>query len=99
MIFILLIFLDTCGVKSSVEKVSKRQDKIEKTLDTTNTILSQKISSEKIELLLQLNSLETAKEVAYSCNTIFRTEKRPDDLMAKYDFQIKAVLEKLKTVK
>ena len=99
LVFVLLIFIDTCGVKSSVEKVSKRQDKLERTVDTTNTILSQKISSEKMDILLKINALEIEREVVYTNNAIVRTSVRPDDIMNKYSSEIKLLEEKLKTTK
>lgn len=94
-----LVFFNTCGTKSSIEKVSKRQDKLEKIIDTTNVILSQKISSEKMDILLKINAIEVEREVVYTSNSIVRTVIRPDDVMNKYSKEIKELEEKLKTIK
>jgi|ERR1035437_9924767 hypothetical protein len=95
----LAIILNTCGVKSGIEKSGRRIDKLEKTISVTDSILSLKISSEKIDILLKINALEIAREVVYTNNAIIRTTTRPDDVINKYNNQIKELQEKLKNVK
>jgi hypothetical protein len=96
---VLLIFLNTCGTKGSIERNGRRIDKIEKSVSTTDSILSLKISSEKMDILLKINAIEIAREVVYTNNAIVRTSERPDDVINKYNSQIKELQEKLKNVK
>ena len=95
----LSVFLNTCGVKSNIERTGRRIDKLEKTVATTDSILSLKISSERMDILLKINALEIAREVVYTNNAIVRTTERPDDVINKYNNQIKELQEKLKNVK
>lgn len=100
LIFIsVLVFFNTCGTNSVNERNGRRLDKIEKSISTTDSILSLKISSEKMDVLLKVNALEIAREVVYTNNAIVRTTERPDDVINKYNTQIKELQEKLKNVK
>ena len=95
----LLIFMNTCGTKGNIERNGRRIDKLEKAVSTTDSILSTKISSEKMDILLKINALEISREVVYTNNAIVRTTERPDDVINKYNVQIKELQEKLKNVK
>lgn len=95
----LTIILNTCGTKGNIERTGRRIDKLEKTISITDSILSLKISSDKMEILLKVNALEIAREVVYTNNAIIRTTERPDDVINKYNTQIKELQEKLKNVK
>jgi ribosomal protein S3 len=50
-------------------------------------------------ILLKINALEIAREVVYTNNAIVRTTERPDDVINKYNNQIKELQEKLSNVK
>ncbi len=95
----LSIFTTTCGTKGSIEKTNRRIDKIEKQLSVGDSILSLKISSEKMDILLKIYAIEIAREVVYTNNAIVRTSERPDDVINKYNNEIKALQEKLIHVK
>lgn len=95
----LAVFMNTCGTKGVISKNGKRLDKIEKSIFVTDSILSLKISSEKMDILLKINALEIAREVVYTNNAIVRTSERPDDVINKYNTQIKELQEKIKNVK
>ena len=100
LIFIgLLLILNTCGTKGNIERNGRRIDKLEKAVTTTDSILSLKISSAKMDILLKINALEIAREVVYTNNAIVRTSERPDDVINDYNNQIKELQEKLKNVK
>jgi hypothetical protein len=94
----MLIFMNTCGTKGNIERNGRRIDKVEKSLNTTDSILSLKISSDRMDILLKINALEIAREVVYTNNAIVRTTERPDDVINKYNTQIKELQEKLKNV-
>lgn len=93
------IFFNTCGSKGGVERESRRIDKLEKSIKSLDSTLSLKISSEKMDVLLKINALEIAREVVYTNNAIVRTSERPDDVINKYNNQIKELQEKLKNIK
>jgi len=95
----LTIMLNTCGTKGTIERNGRRMDKFEKSINVTDSILSLKISSERMDILLKINALEIAREVVYTNNAIVRTAERPDDAINKYNNQIKDLQEKLKNVK
>lgn len=95
----LLIFMNTCGTKSNIERTGRRIDKLEQSVNKTDSILTLKISSDKMDILLKINALEIAREVVYTNNAIVRTAERPDDVINKYNAQIKDLQEKLKNVK
>jgi hypothetical protein len=94
-----VIFMSTCGTKGNIERNGRRIDKLEKTVATTDSILSSKISSDRMAILLKINALEIAREVVYTNNAIVRTTERPDDVINKYNNQIKELQEKLSNVK
>nr|QBM02745.1 hypothetical protein [uncultured archaeon] len=94
-----MTFLNTCGTKSVNERNGRRIDKLEKAIIMTDSILSLKISSEKMDILLKINAIEIAREVVYTNNAIVRTSERPDDVINKYNIQIKELQEKLKNVR
>jgi hypothetical protein len=91
--------LNTCGTKGNIERNGRRIDKLEKAVNTTDSILLLKVSSEKMNILLEINALEIAREVVYTNNAIVRTSERPDDVINKYNNQIKELQEKLKNTK
>lgn len=95
----LLIVLNTCGTKGNIERNGRRMDKLEKAVSSTDSILSLKISSEKMDVLLKINALEISREIVYTNNAIVRTSERPDDVINNYNNQIKALQEKLKAIK
>lgn len=95
----LAVFMNTCGTKGNISKNGKRLDKIEKSILVTDSIISLKISSEKMDILLKINALEIAREVVYSENAVVRQVTRPDDVINKYNTQIKELQEKLKVIK
>lgn len=95
----LSLILNTCGTKGNIEKNGKRLDKLEKAILKNDSILSLKISSEKMDILLKINALEISREVVYTNNAIVRTSERPDDVINKYNNQIKELQEKLSNVK
>ncbi len=93
------VILNTCGTKGNIERNGRRIDKLEKVVNTTDSILSLKISSNKMDILLKINALEIAREVVYTNNAIVRTSERPDDVINEYNNQIKELQEKLKVIK
>jgi hypothetical protein len=95
----LLTFINTCGTKSQNERNGRRVDALEKVIVSLDSTLSDKVSNEEIEILLEISALETARRVVYDNNTIVRTTKRPDDVMNEYDAKIKELRKKLKTVR
>lgn len=95
----IVIVFNTCGSKGTVVTQSRRIDKVEKALKSLDSTLATKISSEKMNILLQINAMEIAREVVYTNNAIVRTTIRPDDAINNYNNQIKELQEKLKNVK
>lgn len=95
----ILVCFNTCGVSGTNERNGRRIDKLEKSIITTDSILSLKISSEKMDILLQINALEIAREVVYTNNAIVRTSERPDDVINKYNKEIQQLQDKLKITK
>jgi hypothetical protein len=94
-----MIFVNTCGTSGKIERNGRRIDKMEKAVMTTDSILSLKISSEKMDILLQINALEISREVTYNQNAIIRNVARPDDYVNACNKKIKDLQEKLKNVR
>lgn len=95
----LTIFLNTCGMKNMEERNFRKLNQLEKNVQNIDSIMDLKISSEKMDILLKINAIEIAREVVYSENSVVRQITRPDDLINKYNNQIKELQEKLKNVK
>lgn len=95
----ILILLGTCGTKGNIERNGRRIDKLEKVVLSTDSIMSLKISSERMDILLKINALEISREVVYTNNAIVRTAERPDDVINAYNNEIKELQEKLKNIK
>jgi len=93
------ILLSTCGTKGGILKESRRIDKLDQTIHALDSTLKQKVSNEKLEILLEINALEIAREVVYTNNAIVRTTTRPDDAINSYNNKIKILQEKLKNIK
>jgi predicted translin family RNA/ssDNA-binding protein len=89
----------SCGGKGEAERANRRLDKIEKTLEKMDTTIDEKVSNEKLSILLEINALEISREVVYSNNAVVRTTARPDDLINQYNNKIKELQNKLKDVK
>ncbi len=94
----MIVLLNTCGTNGNINKTGKRIDKLENAVSKTDSILSLKISTEKMDILLKINALEIAREVVYTNNAIVRTTERPDDVINGYNTKIKDLEEKLKNV-
>ncbi len=90
----LSIFMNTCGTKSKIEKLDKKVQSMELTINENDSI-NREISSIEREI----SNLEIAREVVYTNNTIVRTEKRPDDVMNDYSTKIKELTMKLNKIK
>ena len=93
----LMIFFNTCGTKSKIEKLEKKVVSLEKTINFNDSIINE-ISTIDREILMY----ETSREVVYNWNAIVRTAERPDDVMNKYNSKISELQkqkQKLKNVK
>jgi polyhydroxyalkanoate synthesis regulator phasin len=92
-----MIFFSTCGTKSKIDKLEKRVNNLENTINYNDSI-NKEMSNIDREILLY----ETSREVVYNWNAIVRTTERPDDVMNKYNSKITELQkqkEKLKNVK
>jgi hypothetical protein len=95
--FCVMIFFSTCGTKSKIDKLEKRVNNLENTINYNDSI-NKEMSNIDREILLY----ETSREVVYNWNAIVRTTERPDDVMNKYNSKITELQkqkEKLKNVK
>jgi hypothetical protein len=95
--FCVMIFFSTCGTKSKIDKLEKKVNNLENTINYNDSI-NKEMSNIDREILLY----ETSREVVYNWNAIVRTTERPDDVMNKYNSKITELQkqkEKLKNVK
>lgn len=87
--FNLIIFLNTCGMKTKIDRLDKKVNLLENSINFNDSI---QIENESIsrEILMY----EMSREIIYSENSVVRTTKRPDDLMNEYTQKIKELEEK-----
>jgi len=98
-LLVFIIFINTCGVKGNIEKNGRRSDKMEKSLSNIDSIVSTKVSEDRLKIMLEINGLEVAREVVYTNNSIVRTTQRPDDVINSYNQKIKELQNKLSNTK
>lgn len=88
-----LIFVQNCSQSGKISTEAKNNKAISEKI----AILEKNsITTEQLQILLEIHSLETARKVVYDNNTIIRTTQRPDDVMNAYDQKIKDLKSKLK---
>ncbi len=93
-VFALMTTISTCGVKGKVERLDKKVQKLETTLNYNDSINSEIQTIER-----EISNLEIAREVVYTNNAIVRTSERPDDVMNNYNKKIKELTDKLNKIK
>jgi hypothetical protein len=92
-----MTFFSTCGTKSKIDKLEKKINTLESTINYNDSINKEMTNIDR-EILMY----ETSREVVYNWNAIVRTTERPDDVMNKYNSKITELQkqkEKLKNVK
>lgn len=93
-IFTVLTFFNTCGVKTKLDSLNKKVQTLEKSINYNDSINIEINSIER-----EISNIEVAREVLYTNNAIVRTVQRPDDVMNAYNKKIKDLQEKLKIIK
>ena len=93
-VFSLLTFFNTCGVKGKVDRLDKKVVSLETKIHYNDSINTEISSVEQ-----EIANLEVAREVVYTTNAIVRTAIRPDDVMNTYSQKIKILQEKLNKIK
>ena len=91
LIFNILIFFSTCGTKGKIDKLEKRVNTLENSINFNDSI-NKKMATIDREILMN----ETSREIIYNWNAVVRTVERPDDIMNKYNLEISR-LNKLKS--
>ena len=96
-LFGLMIFMNTCGVKGRMLGIEKRQTNLEQTIQYNDSL-----NREYNLIQGEIKMYETAREVVYTSNAIVRTTVRPDDVMNQYSNKItelQAKAEKIRNAK
>lgn len=94
LVLVLMIFMNTCGVKGKVERLDKKVQTMESTINYKDSINREINSIER-----EISNLEVAREIVYTNNAIVRTTERPDDVMNRYSTKIKELTIKLNQLK
>ncbi len=94
LVFMILIFFNTCGTKSAIKSNSKRLDSLEQTIKIKDSLAIEIGLLEK-----EINNLELSKNVLFDWNSVVRTAVRPDDRMNEYDFRIGKLRKDLEALK
>jgi hypothetical protein len=84
---LVLTLLQTCSTGVKVRKISKIT---EQKLDSININLSNSyiMTQEELRIRMDIQRLQTSKQILYDWNSIVRTVVRPDDRMNYYDNEI-----------
>lgn len=90
----LITFINTCGTKSKIERLDKKVQSMERTIQYNDSI-----NSEINIIQTEISNLESTRNIIYFWNAVVRTAVRPDDLMNEYSIKIKALQEKLNKIK
>ena len=91
-----VVFLNTCGTKSKIKKLTKKIEILETSISVQDSIISSTISEKNLIKYLEIEGLKSSKRNLYDQNYIVRTKKRPDDRMNEYDKEIKKLEKALK---
>jgi len=91
-IMFLFMLIQTCNINSKIKRVKRQNDTL-KTLvidlkKEIKVIENKTIEKSYLDYVLEINRLETMRDMLYDQNTIVRGIYRPDDRMRYYQIKI-----------
>jgi len=95
-VFMIIVFMNTCGTKSKVKSLKKDIVKLENVVKLQDSLISNTVSKNDLRLIIELEGLKISKRNLYDQNSIIRTKIRPDDKMNEYDQKMNDIRKKLK---
>jgi hypothetical protein len=98
---LVLIFMQTCSTGIRTRKINKSTVSVAQKVDSTNINLDKSyiITKEELRLILEIQKLQTIKQMLYDWNSVVRTVVRPDDRMNYYDNEIKKLENQLEQLR
>jgi hypothetical protein len=99
-IFLLLVItLQHCKQNSKLNANIDSTKSIAITVDSIKVLVDKTYIVNEVELMLEINRLQTAKLILYDWNSVVRTAVRPDDRMNAYDVEIAKLSKELQRLK
>ena len=96
LLLMIVVLFNTCGTKGKIKSLTKKVDKLEKTIEVQEEIISKTVSEDDLKLIIEAEGIRISKRNLYDQNSIVRSKTRPDDRMNEYDKELKAIEKKLK---
>jgi hypothetical protein len=91
-----LLMLNTCSTCNRNGENTKMRHEVVILEKKVDSLSKATYSAEEMDMLMEINGLETSKRTLYDWNAIVRTTVRPDDRMNSYDNEINKLKKQFK---